>query len=59
MPTLNYPLEEEKYKAKVVFGLVKREKVGEMRLLSFLIVKLLTKEIREIHLSQMQKHLEN
>jgi len=28
MPTLNYPLEEEKYKAKVVFGLVKDENTG-------------------------------
>lgn len=29
MPTLNYPLEEDKYKAKVVFGLVTEEKTGD------------------------------
>ena len=29
MPTLNYPLEEDKYKAKIIFGLVQDRKVGD------------------------------
>lgn len=38
MPTLNYPLEEDKYKAKVIFGLVQDRKVGDAsaRLFDFL-----------------------
>jgi len=48
MPTLNYPLEEEKYKAKVVFGLVKREKVGDVSTISnFLDSKVQSEKLKE------------